>query len=172
MSSNHDARVTKQAPTTAAQSPHRINGSSSYRKRGLGLTLISIVIVAATMLVGCSSGSASKTTTASTINKTKFCQDNSTMHSLTAPVGTPEDGAKSAQLLQIFKDNQATINDFAKTAPSEIQADAQLLVKTISAAIKANSLDGLSKAAGVGGRVDAYCQQTSTGTPAGSTTTP
>jgi hypothetical protein len=126
--------------------------------------LIVTPLVAVGLLVGCGGGGGSA-------DKTRFCQDNSTLDKAIAPIGPPDDAAKSAQLLQVFKDNQAKIDDFGKTAPSDIKADAQLIVTTINAAVKANSLDGLSVLGGVGQRVDAYCGQNSDGTPIGSTST-
>ena len=61
--------------------------------------------------------------------------------------------------------NQTTLDDFLKAAPRAIKTDAQLLADTINAAIKADSLEGLSQAAGVGQRVAAYCGQNIDGTP-------
>jgi hypothetical protein len=51
----------------------------------------------------------------------------------------------------------ATVNDFGAMAPSEIKADADLLVSTINTAAQDQSLDGLSDVGGVGAGIDAYC---------------
>ena len=115
-----------------------------------------------TTLAGCgSSGGAS--------NKTKFCEDTATLGKATAPVGAPDTPEKDAQILKIFKDIQATINDLVKTAPSDIKTDAQLLVETINAAIKADSMDNFGPAGGTGERMAAYCGLNGDGTPIGST---
>jgi Spy/CpxP family protein refolding chaperone len=125
-------------------------------------------LVSAAMLVGCSSG-------VSAANKTKFCQDNATMHKVAGDgtQSTPDAAGRSAHLLKVYRDNQATINDLGKTAPAEVQVDAQLIMNTLNDAIKANSLDGVSaKASSVSpafDRVDVYCRQSSSGTPIGST---
>lgn len=95
----------------------------------------------------------------------KFCQDTATLNKAAAPVGSPDTPAKSARLLRVFSANQLTVDDLLKVAPSAIKADAKLLADTINAAIKADSLEGLSQAAGVGQRVAAFCSQNMDGTP-------
>jgi hypothetical protein len=139
---------------------HRITGASPRCGRGSAIALFSIVAVAT--LAGCGgSGSAA--------NKTKFCQDTATLANATAPVGTPDTPEKDAQILKIFKDIQATINDLVKTAPSDIKTDAQLLVETINAAIKADSMNNFGPAGGTGQRMATYCGLNGDGTPIGST---
>ncbi len=116
-------------------------------------------VVAVATLAGC--GSSNETGA----NKTKFCQDAATLGKATAPVGAPDTPEKDAQILKIFKDIQTTINDLVKTAPSEIKTDAQLLVETINAAIKADSMDNFGTAGGTGQRMAAYCGLNGDGTP-------
>ena len=139
---------------------HRMSGVSLRHGRGSVGALFSVVAVA--MLAGCgSSGSAA--------NRTKFCQDTAALGKATAPVGVPDTAAKDAQILKVFKDLQATINDLVKTAPSDIKTDAQLLVETIDAAIKADSMDNFGTAGGTGQRMATYCGLNGDGTPIGST---
>ena len=138
---------------------HRITGGSTRHGRGSVVALFSIVAVV--VLAGCgSSGSAA--------NKTKFCQDVATLGKATAPVGVPDTAAKDAQILRVFRDIQATINDLVKTAPSDIKTDTQLLVETINAAIKADSMDNFGTAGGTGQRMATYCGLNGDGTPIGS----
>ena len=119
-------------------------------------------VVAVATLAGCGgSGSAA--------NKSKFCQDTAALGKATAPVGTPDTPEKDAQILKIFKDLQATINDIVTSAPGDIKTDAQLLVETINAAIKADSMDNFGTAGGTGQRIAAYCGLNADGTPIGST---
>ena len=140
---------------------HRTSGVSPCRGRGVGVALFSVVAVA--VLAGCGSSSGSAA------NKTKFCQDTATLAKAVAPVGAPDTPEKDAQILKIFKANQATLDDFGKTAPSDISTDAQLLLQTINAAVKANSMDSFGTAGGTGPRIATYCGQNIDGTPIGST---
>ena len=139
---------------------HRISGVSPRHGRGSVVALFSVVAVA--MLAGCGSS-------ASAANKTKFCQDTATLDKAVAPVGAPDTPEKDAQILKIFKDNQATLDDLGKTAPSDINTDARLLLETINAAIKADSMDNFGTAGGTGPRIAAYCGQNIDGTPISST---
>ena len=151
---------------TVVQSHHRISDDSSWSGRALGLMLFSLI--SAAILVGCSSG-------VSAANKTKFCQDIATMHKVAGDgtQSTPDAAARSAHVLKVYRDNQATINDLGKTAPADVQVDAQLIMNTLKDAIKANSLDGATaKASSIStafDRVDVYCRQSTSGTPIGST---
>ena len=118
-------------------------------------------VVAVATLSGCgSSGSAA--------DKTTFCQDTATLIKAAAPVGAPDTPAKDAQILKIFRNMQPIINDLLKTAPSDIKTDAQLLVETINAAIKADSMDNFGPAGGTGQRMAAYCGLNGDGTSVGS----
>jgi hypothetical protein len=126
----------------------------------VGVALLGVVAVV--MLSSCGSSR-------SGASKTKFCEETATLGKATAAVGAPDTPEKDAQILKIFKDIQATINDLVKTAPSDIRTDAQLLVETINAAIKADSMDNFGPAGGTGQRMAAYCGLNGDGTPIGST---
>jgi hypothetical protein len=67
--------------------------------------------------------------------------------------------------LKIFIDNQATLDDLGKTAPSDINTDAQLLLVTLNAATKADSMDNFGTAGGTGPLIAAYCGQNIDGAP-------
>ena len=77
-------------------------------------------------------------------------------------------------MLAYFKGNQTTLEDFGKTAPPDIQADAQYLVNAVHAAISANdpSVSSSADVQAAGARVDSYCGQNSTGTEFTPTTVP
>ena len=102
-------------------------------------------------------------------DKSRFCRDTSVLGKATAPVGVPDTAEKDAQMLSILKGVQATINDLVKTAPGEIRTDAQLLVETMNAAIKADSMANFGTAGGTGARIAAFCGLNNDGTPIGST---
>lgn len=146
--------------TAVSSIHHRLSDVSPHPERGSVVALCSVVAVAVLAACG-SSGTAA--------NKTRFCQDTATLIKAAAPVGAPDTPEKDAQILKIFKDLQATINDIGKTAPSDIETDAQLLVETITAAVKADSMDNFGPAGGTGQRMAAYCGLNGDGTPIGST---
>ena len=125
-------------------------------RRGLVSTITALLAIG--LLGGCS-------TSGSATSKAKFCQDNATLDKATQV-------DSEAQFLAAIKAHQATIDDFAKTAPSDIKADAQAQVSAVEAAIKANKIDQAAvPALDAGGkRIDAYCGQNSDGTPIGSRT--
>ena len=126
----------------------------------MSLVLSSAVALAA--LAGCGSS-------ASTASKTKFCEKVASLNKLLAPVGAPDTPEKDAQFLKIFKDNMATVDDFGKTAPSDIKTDAVLFMNTIKAVVKADSMDGFPAGGQAGGRIAAYCGLNGDGTSPGST---
>jgi hypothetical protein len=115
--------------------------------------------VAATVLLAGCGGSASSSTAAA--SKTSFCADNAKLNQATAANSTLD------QLLSTLKANQATIDDFGRTAPSDIKAKAQLLVSGAHAAIKVNTAAAFATAKYVdtGKTVDAYCGQDAKGNP-------
>src|SRR5258705_10544179 len=142
---------------TGVRSDHqRVWRTLPFRRRGLCIALLCVAVVAVLASCGSSGSGASKS---------KFCQDTATLGKATAPVGAPDTAAKDAQILKVFRDIQATINDLVKTAPSDIKTDAQLLVETINAAIKADSMDNFGTAGGTGQRMAAYCGLNGDGTP-------
>lgn len=122
------------------------------------LTVIVALFALASLIVGCGGGGSSA-------DKTKFCQDNATLDKIAGSVSSP------AEAVQVLKSKQSTIDDFSKTAPSDVKTDAQALVTAANAAIKANSIDGLTAPAiqTVGQRVDAFCGQDAGGNPIGNT---
>lgn len=106
---------------------------------------------------------AGTTTSATSGDKAAFCRDNAAIDQGIIANGTL---ASAAGLLAYFEANQETIDDFGRTAPSDIRDDAQFLVDAVHAAISAN--DGTSLAGAevqdAGARVDDYCGQNADGT--------
>jgi hypothetical protein len=116
------------------------------------------VVVAAALLVGCSSSSGNKLAGA---DKTTFCQHVVAFNNLGGPSTTP------AQALQLAKANAALIASIVNSAPSEIKADAETAVSGLDAAVKANSITPFLAAnvQAAGNRMDAYCGLNQNGTP-------
>jgi hypothetical protein len=121
------------------------------------LVSIAPVVVGVSLLVGCGSS------TATSAGKAQFCQDDSVLDKATFGVSTA-DG-----LLQAIRANQSTIDDFGKTAPPEINTDAQALVTAAKTAVNSNSVAGLAdpNLQAAGNRVDAFCGLNSHGDPIG-----
>jgi hypothetical protein len=129
-----------------------------------GTSRIAAGVCAASLLAACGASGSSATPVSHPQDKAKFCLDTASLNRSAAVVGTPDTASKSARLLVVFKGNRATLDHFVKVAPNAIRSDARLLAETINAAVKANSLSGLSQAAGVGQRVADYCGQNADGT--------
>jgi hypothetical protein len=129
------------------------------------------------LVVGCggsSSSSSSKstsspaTTTASVADKTAFCKDNAALDKATASSST------AVEALAALKANEATIDDFASVAPSDIKTQADVLAGDAKKAISANDPSVFSadpQFAKAGPLVDTYCGESSNGTPAPTSTT-
>ena len=101
-------------------------------------------------MVGCGSSASS----ASAPNKAKFCADYATLGKATT--GSPP----PAQLVQILKANQASIDDLEKSAPSTLKTDAQTAVNALNAYIKANNglaLAGGANVVAAGNHIDSVC---------------
>jgi hypothetical protein len=132
-------------------------------RRFASLVLVPVALVM--LLVGCGSSSSTK----SKVSKADFCAANATLDKATASVKTP------AQLLEALKSHQSAIDEFAQSAPSAINAQAQVLVKGANAAIKANSVTAFNTQtfATAGQAVDTYCGEQANGSasPGSSTTT-
>jgi hypothetical protein len=126
-------------------------------------SFVVVPVALVTLLVGCGSSSSSS---GSVANKASFCAANATLDKATASVTTPD------QLLAALKANQSAIDEFGKTAPSAIQAQAQVLVQGANAAIKANSVKAFNtqKFATAGQAVDTYCGQGANGSSSTTTT--
>ena len=126
-------------------------------------SFVVVPVALVTLLVGCGSSSSSS---GSGANKASFCAANATLDKATASVTTPE------ELLTALKANQSAIDEFGKTAPSAIKAQAQVLVQGATAAIKANSVTAFNttKFATAGQAVDTYCGQGANGSSSTTTT--
>ncbi len=126
-------------------------------------SFVVVPVALVTLLVGCGSSSSSS---GSVANKASFCAANATLDKATASVTTPD------ELLTALKANQSVIDEFGKTAPSAIKAQAQVLVQGADAAIKANSAKVFSttKFASAGQAVDTYCGQGANGSSSTTTT--
>ncbi|MDQ2897964.1 MAG: hypothetical protein M3Y09_20420 [Actinomycetota bacterium] len=124
------------------------------------LAAISVVV----LLSGCGSSSSSHTAAAS---RTTFCADNAKLSKATAADAT------LGTLLSTLKANQATIDDFGRTAPGPIKAKAQLQVDGAHAAIKTNTAAAFATAKYVnaGNAINAYCRQDAKGNPVSATST-
>ena len=123
------------------------------------------VVVALVALVGCSSSSSSsKSSTASATTlpaaKAKFCADNAALTTAFSTVTSPD------QFVTALNDNQATIADFASSAPADIKAQAQVLVSAAQAAVASNDATKFTTpaVAAAGTAVDTYCGQSTTTT--------
>lgn len=130
--------------------------------RILSISLV-LPLLSLTLLAGCGGSSSSS----SSGDKTAFCQDNAKLDAATASATTPDEA------LAALKANQSTIDDFAKNAPADIKAQADVLVSTSKAAIAANDSSGLAnnaKFSAAGTAVDSYCGQQPNGQPVGSST--
>jgi hypothetical protein len=118
------------------------------------VALLPVAVVA--LLAGCGSSSSS----GATANKASFCADNAKLDKATAS------DSSLGELLKTLKANQSTVEDFGKTAPSAIRAQAQVLVTGADTAIKSNNTASFNtqKFAGAGKAVDAFCGQNAGGT--------
>lgn len=96
--------------------------------------LVSVVplVVAASILAGCSS---------STANVSQFCRDVNTLTAATASAKTP------AEQLAAFKAHRSTLDDLVKHAPSAVSAKVQQFV-TITEAHMASNNPNLAAAPG------------------------
>jgi hypothetical protein len=126
-------------------------------------SFVVIPLALATLLVGCGSSSSSSSSVA---NKASFCAANATLDKATASVTTPD------QLLKALEAHQSAIAEFGKTAPSAINAQAQVLVQGATAAIKAGSVKAFNtqKFANAGQAVDTYCGEGANGSSSTTTT--
>jgi hypothetical protein len=126
-------------------------------------SFVVVPVALVTLLVGCGSSSSGSSSVA---NKANFCAANATLDKATASVTTPD------QLLTALKANQSAIDEFGKTAPSAIKAQAQALVQGANAAIKANTVKAFNtqKFATAGQAVDTYCGQAANGSSSSTTT--
>jgi hypothetical protein len=122
------------------------------------------------LVVGCGGSSSSSSSSTSTPavsagDKTAFCKDNAALDKATAAATT------AAEALKALKDNQSTIDAFARDAPTAIKAQANVLAGDAKAAIAANNPGVFSdpKFAAAGPAVDAYCGQQANGTSTTST---
>jgi hypothetical protein len=101
-------------------------------------------------------------------DKSAFCSDNATIDQATS-------AAKDANgFVQALKDNQSTLADFQKNAPSDIANDATALVNAANDAIAKNDASQFENDQNLqasGHRVDVYCGQNPDGSPATTTTT-
>ena len=127
------------------------------------LPVIVTSVAALTMLFGCSKSSSSA-------DKATFCNDNAVIDKAGAALGA---NATPDQVVAVIKSHQSTVDEFLKTAPSDIKADAQILVDAANAAVTTNKPDALGSAnvQAAGKRVDTYCGQNADGSPAGTATT-
>jgi len=107
-------------------------------------------------LAGCGGSSSSS----SGPSKAAFCSDNAKLDKAANGV-TSESG-----LLKAFKDNQSTIDDFAKNAPSAIQEKAKALADAANAAVKTGSVGSFQTqaVADAGKAVDKFCGVSSSST--------
>jgi hypothetical protein len=145
----------------------RISERTSERR----LLVVAFTMTAALLAAGCGSSASkgatgntdSTTAAASSGNKTAFCRDNATLN-------TKSQAATSvAEVITIFKNNVAVIDDFGKQAPANISADAHTIVVAAHKVISSGSITafGATAIGTAGKRVDTYC-----GVSSGSTTTP
>jgi hypothetical protein len=123
------------------------------------------VVVALVTVVGCSSSSSSNkssTVSATTLPaaKAKFCADNAALTTAFSTVTSPD------QFVTALNNNQATIADFASSAPSDIKAQAEVLVSAAQAAVAGNDATKFTTpaVAAAGTAVDTYCGQSTTTT--------
>jgi ABC-type oligopeptide transport system substrate-binding subunit len=119
------------------------------------LLLLALTLGAATLAAcGSSGGSASKA------SKAAFCRDNTKLSSST------QKATSLADIVKIFKANVATIDDFGKTAPADIAADAKKLVDAAHKVISTGDTKAFSDTAtsDAGKRVDTYCGKSTTTT--------
>jgi hypothetical protein len=131
------------------------------------------------LVVGCGGSSSSSTsstgstaptttTTASVADKIAFCKDNAALDKATV------DATTATEALAALKTNEATIDDFARVAPAEIKAQADVLAGDAKKAITANDPSVFSadaQFAKAGPLVDSYCGEQSNGTAAPTSTT-
>jgi hypothetical protein len=111
------------------------------------VALVSSAVVV--VLAGC--GDSSRTNP----GRTRFCVDNAKLAKATASATTLGD------VLTDLKANQSTVEDFGKTAPSAIRAQARVLVTATQAAIRSDSTGAFAtrKFADAGKAVGDYCGQ-------------
>jgi hypothetical protein len=97
--------------------------------------------------------------------KDSFCADNAKLDKASKGI------TAAADFIAVMKANQSVIDDFAKNAPADIQADATTLVGAARASISTNDASGFATqaVASAGMHVDAYCGQNSDGSPATTT---
>ena len=96
-------------------------------------------------------------------NKVEFCRDNAHLLQATYVAQTPAD------LIPIFKANEATIVDFQATAPSAIVAAAGTLVQAARTAVNTGNANGFTTSAvqNAASQVNAFCGQNPDGSPIG-----
>jgi hypothetical protein len=105
-------------------------------------------------LAGCGGSSSSGS------SKAAFCSDNLKLDKASSNASSASD------VIKVFKDNQSTIDDFAKNAPSDIKAKAQTLASAADQAIKSGDASsfGTQAVADAGKAVDSFCGVSSSST--------
>jgi len=130
------------------------------------ITLFALALVTITALAGCGSSSkksdSSSTTSPAAGDKAAFCADNAKMTQALQGAGTADEA------LQVFKDNESTINDFAAKAPAEVKEAAQTQANAALDAIKSNDSSKFENAGqdlkDASEKVDTFCGQSTTTT--------
>jgi hypothetical protein len=130
------------------------------------ITLFALALVTIAALAGCGSSSkksdSSSTTSPAAGDKAAFCADNAKMTQALQGASTADEA------LQVFKDNESTINDFAAKAPAEVKEAAQTQANAALDAIKSNDSSKIENAGqdvkDASEKVDTFCGQSTTST--------
>jgi hypothetical protein len=137
------------------------------------ITLFALALVTVAALAGCGSSSkksdSSSTTSPAAGDKAALCADNAKITEALQSASTADDA------LQVFKDNESTINDFAAKAPAEVKEAAQTQANAALDAIKNNDSSKIENAGqdvqDASEKVDTFCGQSTTTTVEGGEST-